>query len=88
MSTKEKKKPQRLVELISFADLRERGIVKNWATLRRMIDRDGFPAGIQLGPNRRAWVSSSVQEWIASRPAYVEPVLRGGARLRKARRRP
>jgi hypothetical protein len=82
VSTKGKKKLQRLAELVAFADLRERGIACNWATLRRMIDRDGFPSGIQLGPNRRAWFLSDVQAWLASRPAYVGPKLIGGAKLR------
>jgi hypothetical protein len=86
VTIKTTRKLQPLAELVSFADLRQRGIVGNWSSLRRMIDRDGFPVGIQLGPNRRAWFLHEVEAWVAARPAYVEPVLRGGAKLRKARR--
>jgi hypothetical protein len=79
-------KTNKNLQLISFAGLRQAGIVANWSTLRRMIDRDNFPAGIRLGPNRRAFYLHEVEAWVASRPAYTEPVLRGGAKLRKARR--
>jgi hypothetical protein len=51
-----------------------------------MIDRDNFPSGIRLGPNRRAWFLSDIQAFLASRPAYSGPKLIGGAKLRKARR--
>ena len=29
----------------------------------------GFPAGVRLGPNTRAWPEDQVLEWVASRPA-------------------
>jgi Prophage CP4-57 regulatory protein (AlpA) len=79
-------KPQQLTALVSFADLRQRGIFTNWSSLRRAIDHENFPHGIQLGPNRRAWFLHEVEAWIASRPAYTEPVLRGGVKLRNARK--
>ena len=40
--------------LLRFSDLQVRGIVANWMTLRRWIEREGFPAGRKLGPNTRA----------------------------------
>jgi hypothetical protein len=37
--------------LLRFADLKSRNIVKNWPTLLRWIQREGFPPGMKLGPN-------------------------------------
>ena len=54
--------------LLRFADLKARGIVHNWPTLLRWIEREGFPPGKQLGPNSRAWFDSEVAEWLDSRP--------------------
>jgi predicted DNA-binding transcriptional regulator AlpA len=58
--------------LLRFADLRARGIVKNWMTLRRWIEREGFPPGVKLGPNSRAWWEQDVMAWLASRPGWTE----------------
>ena len=55
--------------LLRFADLRERGIVANWVTLRNWIAREGFPPGRKLGPNTRAWTEDEVAAWLNSRPA-------------------
>ncbi len=52
---------------LRFPDLKARGIVNNWMTLRRWIEREGFPAGVKLGPNTRAWDAAEVETWIASR---------------------
>jgi predicted DNA-binding transcriptional regulator AlpA len=53
---------------LRFSDLQERGIVKHWLTLRRWIEREGFPPGILLGPNTRAWPETDVERWLESRP--------------------
>jgi hypothetical protein len=37
--------------LLRYRDLKERGIVNNRVTLSRWIASEGFPAGVQLGPN-------------------------------------
>jgi len=50
--------------LIRFSDLKKRGIVGNWPTLLRWIETEGFPPGIQLGPNSRAWPEAEVAEWL------------------------
>jgi predicted DNA-binding transcriptional regulator AlpA len=44
------------------------GIVDNRVTLAHWIEREGFPAGIKLGPNTRVWPQGEVEDWIASRP--------------------
>jgi predicted DNA-binding transcriptional regulator AlpA len=53
---------------LRFEDLKDRGIVRHWLTLRRWIEREGFPPGILLGPNTRAWPEEDVERWLASRP--------------------
>jgi predicted DNA-binding transcriptional regulator AlpA len=55
--------------LLRFSDLKRRGIVRNWPTLKLWIEREGFPPGIKLGPNSRAWPEDEIQAWLASRPA-------------------
>ncbi len=52
---------------LRFPDLKARGIVNNWMTLRRWIEREGFPAGVKLGPNTRAWSESEIEAWLAER---------------------
>jgi len=54
--------------LLRFADLKARKIVSNWPTLKRWIDQEGFPPGIKLGPNSRAWTEEEIAEWLANRP--------------------
>jgi predicted DNA-binding transcriptional regulator AlpA len=53
--------------LLRFRDLKERGIVSNHVTLTRWIEREGFPPGLLLGPNTRAWREAEVEAWLASR---------------------
>jgi predicted DNA-binding transcriptional regulator AlpA len=57
----------RSTSLIRFRDLKERRIVENWPTLLRWIKREGFPAGIRLGPNARAFPRHEVEAWLESR---------------------
>ena len=55
---------------LRFADLKARGIVGNWATLKRRIEQDGFPPGIKLGGNTRAWPEDEIEQWLANRPKW------------------
>jgi len=57
-----------MTRLLRFADLKARNIVRNWPSLKRLIERHGFPPGIRLGSNSRAWVEAEVEAWIANRP--------------------
>ena len=52
---------------LRFRDLKARGIVNNWTTLRNWQKREGFPPGILLGPNSRAWAEDEIERWLASR---------------------
>ena len=54
--------------LLRYRDLKARGIVNNHMTLKRWIEREGFPRGLMIGPNSRAWHESTVLAWLASRP--------------------
>ena len=54
--------------LVRFTDLKAAGITENWTHLTRLINEQGFPAGILLSANIRAWDAASVRQWLASRP--------------------
>jgi predicted DNA-binding transcriptional regulator AlpA len=58
-----------MTPLLRFADLKSRGIVRNWVTLLRWIENENFPPGMRLGPNTRAWSEDEIAKWIAARPA-------------------
>jgi len=59
--------------LLRFTDLKARKIVSNWPTLKRWVEREGFPPGIRLASNTRAWTEDSVEAWLASRKKAAEP---------------
>ena len=58
---------------LRFKDFVERGIVKNWTTLMRWIREEGFPPGVMIGPNSRAWPEDEVEAWLANRPKKGGP---------------
>ncbi|MCH9000290.1 MAG: AlpA family phage regulatory protein [Proteobacteria bacterium] len=60
------------VKYLRYGDLVERQIVNNRTTLARWIKDYGFPAGILLGPNTRAWASNQVDSWLKARAAERE----------------
>ena len=68
-----------MTSLLRFADLKSRGVVANWVTLRRWIDREGFPPGRMVGPNTRAWTEDEIETWLASRPIAGAPAEREAA---------
>jgi prophage regulatory protein len=55
--------------LIRFRTLQQRGIIPNRVTLKRRIDRDGFPKPIRLGENSVAWIEAEVDAWLQARAA-------------------
>ena len=67
--------------LLRFRDLKVRGIVANWPSLKRRILLDGFPPGRMIGENTRAWTETEVDAWIASRP-IAGPKPRGAAKAK------
>jgi predicted DNA-binding transcriptional regulator AlpA len=58
---------------LRFHDLVARGILNNRTTLSRWIKRYGFPPGILIGPNTRAWDAVEVERWLAERSASAAP---------------
>ena len=56
------------MKFLRYRDLVRMGIVTNRMTLSRWIDFYGFPAGILLGPNTRAYPEKAVEKWLAERP--------------------
>lgn len=61
------------VKFIRYPDLAARGIVRSRMTLKRLIDNEGFPPGVLLTPNCRAWDEADVDAWLASRPVARKP---------------
>jgi predicted DNA-binding transcriptional regulator AlpA len=53
---------------VRFSDLRAAGIVRSWVQLARMVNYEGFPTGILLGPHSRAWTVAEIEAWLATRP--------------------
>ena len=64
--------------LLRFRDLKVRGIVGNHVTLKRWIEREGFPPGRMLGPNTRVWREDDIDAWLDLRPTD-NTLLRGAA---------
>jgi predicted DNA-binding transcriptional regulator AlpA len=54
-------------KLLRYDDLVARNIIKNRMTLKRWMEKEGFPLPIQLGPNTVAWCESKIEAWLASR---------------------
>jgi predicted DNA-binding transcriptional regulator AlpA len=61
--------PSGLTRYVRYRDLVTAGVVRNWPTLLRLIDVEGFPAGIMIGPNSRAWALHEVEAWLDARPS-------------------
>ncbi len=56
-------------QYLRFNDLKAREIVRNRTTLARWIKKYGFPPGVLLGPNTRAWPADEVDAWLEAREA-------------------
>jgi predicted DNA-binding transcriptional regulator AlpA len=55
--------------ILRYNDLKRSGVVNNRATLYRWIKYHGFPPGVLIGPNSRAWSEKDVLDWLDSRPS-------------------
>jgi hypothetical protein len=60
-----------LPKLLRFRDLEAVGIT-NWVTLRRRVEKDGFPAGRLLSPACRVWTLEEVLGWFNTRSTNNE----------------
>jgi len=70
---------------LRFKNLKREQIVDNHVTLKRWIDTEGFPPGIMLGPNTRAWRRSWIEQWLATRPTE-NTSMRGMAKRKRGGR--
>jgi hypothetical protein len=61
------------MKYLRFRDLKERGIVNNWPSLKHRIEKNGFPPGQLIGDNARAWREDEVQRWLDNRPSAPKP---------------
>jgi predicted DNA-binding transcriptional regulator AlpA len=66
-------------KFLRFRDLKTRGIVNNWTTLRRWIKEGRFPPGRLIGPNTRVWTEEEIERWIASCPTTAKKEAGGHA---------
>jgi hypothetical protein len=72
---------------LRFADLKESGIVKSWAQLKRLQELHDFPFGRLLSPNIRTWdEEEEIAPWLASRPVENARPLQGAPRAKHERR--
>jgi hypothetical protein len=69
---------------LRYSDLKARGLVKNRAQLKNMIDNYGFPTGRMLSPNVRVWTDEEIDTYIDSRPVEAKSVPKSKGRPRKA----
>lgn len=59
--------------LLSYADLREKkGIPFSRVHIWRMIEAGDFPKPIHLSKQRKAWIESEIDDWIAAKVAERE----------------
>jgi predicted DNA-binding transcriptional regulator AlpA len=65
--------------LIRYDDLVAKVVVHSRMTLKRIIDIHGFPPGVLITPNARAWNEEDVDAWIAARPAARKTSMRKSA---------
>jgi predicted DNA-binding transcriptional regulator AlpA len=73
------------MKLIRYNDLVAKGIVNSRMTLKRLIDLQGFPAGVLITPNARAWNEAEVDAWTAVRPSARKSSTRKSERHSGAR---
>jgi hypothetical protein len=76
-----------LVPYLRYDDLVAANIVGSWTQLGRMIERDGFPPGIRLTPNIRAWRLDEIETWLSARPVERKIVPKSPGRPRKPPRK-
>ena len=60
--------------LLRYRDLVDAGIVSSWMQVGRLIANQGFPTGVMLSANIRAWPADEVNAWLESRPTAKKPV--------------
>jgi predicted DNA-binding transcriptional regulator AlpA len=72
------------MRMLRFPDLIARGLFNSRMTLKRAIDAQGFPPGILITPNARAWDETEIDAWLANRPSGKKTVRQKAAPLSAA----
>ncbi len=63
------------MKLLGFEDLKDaKGIPYSRVHLWRLIKAKQFPMPVALGPGRKAWLETEIDEWIRSRAAARDDV--------------
>lgn len=55
------------MRLLSYEDLKAKGVPYTKGHLWRMIRAEKFPKPVKLGEARNAWVETEIDEWIKDR---------------------
>jgi len=79
MTTKTSARPPRI--LLSFEQLRARGVPFTRVHINRMMEAGQFPRAVEISQNRIAWDASEIDAWIASRPRRALASERRAARM-------
>jgi predicted DNA-binding transcriptional regulator AlpA len=58
---------------LKFDALKKLGVVKNYPTLKRLIETQDFPPGRWLGRNQHVWTEQEIEDWIRDRPKQRPP---------------
>jgi hypothetical protein len=72
-----------LPNYVRYAHLEAAGIVTSWTALNRLIAHDGFPPGVLLSRNVRAWRVDDVQRWLDARPTARKQIPETARRPRR-----
>ena len=67
-------------EYLHLTDLKAMGLVSNWSTLLRWMER-GFPKGIKIGPGTRVWERSEIEGGLIRNETKNDGSNAGKARL-------
>jgi prophage regulatory protein len=56
-------------KVLSFKDLRERGISYSRVHIHRLVGAGKFPRPIKIGANRTAWLERELDDWLDAKIA-------------------
>jgi len=65
---------RRPTKLLSYADLRDRGVSFSKSHIDLLEKRGEFPRRVQLGTRRAGWVEEEIEAWLRERIARRDPV--------------
>lgn len=57
------------VTLLSFRDLKDKGIPFSRQHVSRLVKHGEFPAPVKLGQGTNRWIESEIDDWLIARAA-------------------